>query len=77
MGVCDRHTRDRIIDRCIAAGQLLRLLMELPGRRVNHRGCRADVLARVGTRLDSAFLLEVTLESHLPEKLLASGEEKH
>lgn len=59
MGLCDQRTRSRIIDRCLAAGQVLRLLVNLPGRRTKHKGFRVEVLARVGTPLDFTFLNEV------------------
>ncbi|KAK9915548.1 hypothetical protein WJX75_000584 [Coccomyxa subellipsoidea] len=59
MGLCDQRTRSRIIDRCLAAGQVLRLLVNLPGRCTKHKGFRVEVLARVGTPLDFTFLNEV------------------
>ncbi len=58
-GHCDQRTRNRIIDRCLAAGQVMRLLVQLPGKRTKHKGFNVEVLTRIGTPLDFTFLNEV------------------
>ena len=60
IGKPDHRTRSRIVDRCLAAGQLQRLLVQLPGKRVRHKGFYEEVVARADIKLDSAFLLQVS-----------------
>lgn len=58
-GKLDQRTRCRIVDRCLATGQLQRLLIQLPGKRLRHKGFYEEVLARADLKLDSTFLHEV------------------
>ncbi len=60
-GKLDQRTRCRIVDRCLATGQLQRLLIQLPGKRLRHKGFYEEVLARADIKLDSTFLHEVSL----------------
>ncbi|BDA44462.1 hypothetical protein COCOBI_05-6470 [Coccomyxa sp. Obi] len=64
MGQMDQRTRCRIVDRCLATGQLQRLLIQLPGKRIRHKGFYEEVLARADLKLDSTFLLEVKDYTH-------------